>query len=103
MAAAIYDCSETLECPICTVAQDTVRDDPTNDAHFAMADHIPRCPVRGLTTQLHDTIRSTRVQMIKAHTSLSARNIVVEPTSLTDSAQRPADVLRNFHGQNKHV
>ena len=90
--------------PICTVAQDAVRDDPTNDAHLAMADHIPRCPVRGLTTQLHDHVRATLVQLLKEHTSLSARNIVVEPTFLTDSARRPADVLlRNFHGQNKHL
>ena len=36
-------------CPTCTVAQDAVRDDQTNDAHLAMADHIPRCPVRALT------------------------------------------------------
>ncbi len=29
-------------CPICTVAQDAVRDDHTNDAHLVMVDHIPR-------------------------------------------------------------
>ncbi len=69
-----------------------------------MADHIPRCPVRDLTTQLHDVVRSTLVPLLKEHTSLSARSIVVEPTGLTDSARRPADtLLRNFYGQNKHL
>ena len=91
-------------CPICTVAQDAVRDDMTNDAHMAMADHIPRCPVRALTTQLHDVVRSTLVQLLKEFTNLGARSIVVEPDGLTDSARRPADVLiRNFYGQNKHL
>lgn len=91
-------------CPICTVAQDAVRDDPTNDAHLAMADHVPRCPVRGLTTQLHDIVRSALMQLLKEHTSLSTQNIVVEPTVMTDNARRPAKVmLRNFHGQNKHL
>ncbi len=69
-----------------------------------MADHIPRCPVRALTTQLHDVVRSTLVQLLKEYTGLSARNIVVEPSGLTDSARCRADVLlRNFYGQNKHL
>ncbi len=42
--------------------------------------------------------------MLKERTGLSARNIVAEPTFLTDSARRPVDILRrNFHGQNKHL
>ena len=91
-------------CPVCTIAQDAVRDDHTNDAHLAMADHIPRCPVRALTTQLHDVVRSTLVQLLKEYTNLSARSVIVEPDGLTDSARRPADILlRNFYGQNKHL
>ena len=72
-------------CPICTVAHDAVRDDPTNDAHLAMADHIPRCPFRALlalTTQLHDVVRSTLVRLLKEHTSLSARSTIVDPLAL---------------------
>ena len=91
-------------CPICILAQDAVRDDPTNDAHLALADHIPHCPVCALATQLHDVVRSTLVQLLKEHTSLSARSIIVEPTGLTNNARRPADVLlRNSYGQNKHL
>ncbi len=42
--------------------------------------------------------------MLRDHTGFSARNVVVEPTFLNLSARRPADILlRNFHGQNKHV
>ncbi len=69
-----------------------------------MANHIPRCPVRALTTQLHDVVRSTLVQLFKEYTGLSARSIVVEDGGLADSARRPADILlRNFYGQNKHL
>lgn len=57
-------------CPICTVAQDTVRDDPTKDARLAMADHIRRCPVLGLTTRLHDIVITALVQLLKEHTGL---------------------------------
>ena len=88
----------------CTIAQDVVRDGLTNDAHLALADHIPRCPVRALTTQLHDVVRSTLAQLLKEHTSRSARSIVVDPAGLTGSARRPEDILlRNYYGQNKHL
>lgn len=72
--------------------------------HHDLADRIPRCPVRDLTTELHDTVRSTLVYLLKEHTNLSARNMIMQPTFLTDSSHRPADVqLRNFHGQSKHL
>ena len=49
-------------------------------------------------------VRSTLVQLLKEHTSLSANIIIVEPAVLTDGARRPADVLlRSFYGQDKHL
>ena len=51
-------------CPICILAHDVVRDDPTNDANLAMADHIPCCAVHALAAQLHDVVRSTLVQLL---------------------------------------
>lgn len=82
--------------------QDQVRDDPTNAPDMATADHLLRCP--GRATRMHDCLRITLVQLLTEHTSIKRLDITVEPAGLTDSAQRPTDVLlSNHYGHCKHL
>ena len=102
--APLMDAAVPYRCPACSLAQDFVRDDITNNPVMAMVDHVPRCPARALTTHMHNGVRDVLVQLLKEYTSVNNNNVSKEPTGLSDGARRLADILlRNFYGQNKHV